>query len=365
MLKNLLKEKTREEVLKQVLDEIADPTHDFPLTDVHPGSVWRTLVEGDVAALVDLYKMVPQIAQAGFLELAKGGWLDLRAENFYDLERKNAVFARYTVTLTSEVGFGPYNIDAGQFWVLAQPNLRYYNVAGGTLQPASTLDLEFIAEEAGARYNVVEGAITKILTPLPGVTAINKEDSLVTAGADEESDSQLRRRTVLRWPELGTGGPPDVYKKWALEAVDSITRVRVVDDHPRGQGTVNVIVAGTGGTGSSDVAKVDEYIQDRRPVTADVLVMAAEVQTVVVEGQVRVLSGNIEAAKDSIAENFLDLQQKMDIGSIVYKAEIVEQIMRAVGVINVVLDSPTTDVLLSDDQIVNFVVNKLTYVEQS
>ena len=58
-----------------------------------------------------------------------------------------------------------------------------------------------------------------------------------------------------------------------------ITKVRVLDQHPRGQGTVDVVVApASGSPTAAQIALAQALVDVRRPVTADVLVIAPTVQ---------------------------------------------------------------------------------------
>lgn len=348
-LADLLKAKTRDEVLQIVLDEMADESHAFPLTDVGVGSVWRTIVEGDVSALADLYQFVPTLARGGLPDLATGDWLDLHAESFYDLPRRPSVFAEHELTLEVESGFGPYDVPVNQLWALAQPDKRFVNTTSATLTSAAPVTVRVRAESPGSAYNVAEGAISTLITALPGVTVANGADSLLVAGADEESDASLRRRLRLRWPAMGVGGPRALYELWALEAVDSVTKVLVLDWHPRGEGTLDVIVWGDGGIGQEDIDAVSLYI-DERKMSYDVRVAGAATVNQQLAGTVTVEAGLLDIAEAEVQANLDDLQAELAIGATIYRAELIERIQVASGVINTVLTTPSGDVVLTDEQ---------------
>mgnify|MGYP000757895645 CR=1 FL=1 len=84
------------------------------------------------------------------------------------------------------------------------------------------MDVLVEAEKEGSRYNVPEGQITRSLTFLNGIDGIsNGEDWIVREGSD----------TFIN----------------AAEAVQGVLFAQADCDHPRGQGTVDVIVTGTAG----------------------------------------------------------------------------------------------------------------------
>lgn len=344
-LDDLIRPRTRDEIRQDLLEELA--RQGFPLTDFVPGSVARHVaVETPALGLEDLWRTVAAIARGGYLSTAEGPWLDLLAEEFFALRRQPAVFARGRVRLTAAQGFGPYTIDPGGLWVGTPDGLRYQNITGGTLPQGGTLDLEVQAEHPGARYNVPTGAITVLHTPLPGVSVTNPPDWLLVAGADEEGDEALRTRCRSRWAELGGGATRHAYEFWARTAHPSVQQVRVLDDHPRGQGTVDVVIWGEGGLGAQVVQAVNAYIQERRPLTVSVAVYAATPRTVAVNATVSVRAGRLSEAQARVAEELAALQREIPIGGTLYRSRLIEALFVRPHVANVVLHSPALDIAL-------------------
>jgi uncharacterized phage protein gp47/JayE len=343
-LRDVLTPKSRDAILQELIDLLREKG--FPITDWHSGGVGRTLLEVDAAALEDLYALVPAIAAGGYLATAQGPWLDLLVESAYGLQRYPATFARGRVVLTAASGFGPYTLEPGDLWLGTPDGLRYHNTTGGVLPMGGILEVEVQAESPGARYNVPAGAITVLHTPLPGVSVTNPPDWLLEAARDEETDEELRRRARLRWASLGTGATRAAYEFWALNAHPAVTKVRVLDDHPRGQGTVDVVIWGEGGIGADVVDVVDAYIQERRPLTANVLVYSATPRTVDVEATVYVRAGYLSQAQAAAAEELAALQRATPIGGILYRSALIEALFARPYVVNVVLAQPTGDVPL-------------------
>ena len=343
-LRDLLTPKGRDAIVQELIDLLRE--RGFPITDWHPGGVGRTILEVDAAALEDLYALVPAIAAGGYLSTAQGPWLNLLVESAYGLQRYPATFARGRVVLTAEPGFGPYTLEPGDLWLGTPDGLRYHNTAGGILPMGGILEVAVQAESPGARYNVPAGAITVLHTPLPGVSVTNPPDWLLEAAREEEADEELRRRARLRWASLGTGATRAAYEFWALNANPAVTKVRILDDHPRGQGTVDVVIWGEGGLGASVVSAVDAYIQERRPLTANVLVYSATPRTVDVEATVYVRAGYLSQAQAAVAAELAALQRVTPIGGILYRSALIEALFARPYVVNVVLAQPTGDVVL-------------------
>ena len=121
-------------------------------------------------------------------------------------------------------------------------------VEAAVLQKGSrSVDVLVEAEKEGSRYNVPEGQITRSLTFLNGIDGIsNGEDWIVREGSDTEDDEGLRTRALRSWSELAARSIEDTFIN-AAEAVQGVLFAQADCDHPRGQGTVDVIVTGTAG----------------------------------------------------------------------------------------------------------------------
>ena len=355
-LEQLLQPRSQSQVLARLISILQ--SKGYAPNDWIAGSEQRTLIELYAEAIAELEAVRLAITQGGYLETATGPFLDLYAYNVYGLLRKEATFERQRFTLTCSSGFGPYTIQPNQLWAGAG-NLRFNNVAGGVLNPGSTLSLEFRAESPGTAYRLALGSGTTLFTPLPGVTIVN--DQVIEAAIDEETDAQLRERCRLRWAELGYGGTAAAYRSWALSADPSITKVRVLDQNPRGQGTVDVVVWGEGGLGSGAVAAANNIIQQKRPLTADVQVYAATAVNVTITATIRVRTGFLSQAQGQAAAALAALQAGVPIGGIIYRSAIIEALFVS-NVIDVALSAPVTDVTLSSVQAAQFNAN-LTWIE--
>jgi uncharacterized phage protein gp47/JayE len=151
---------------------VATPT--FGQTAWQPFSWQRRILELEAEAGGDVDALVSAIAAGGYLDEAAAAWLDLYCDNVYDELRHEAIQAKGVCVLTDAGNGGPYSIAAGQLWVAtADGTLRFVNTTAGSLPEGETLALEFAAESPGAAFNVGNGAIAQLITPLPGVTVAN------------------------------------------------------------------------------------------------------------------------------------------------------------------------------------------------
>lgn len=115
------------------------------------------------------------------------------------------------------------------------------------LSSENTAKVPVEAEVAGSKYNLPAGQINRCMIHLEGIKTItNQADWIKEVGADTEEEESLRERTLNAWAELSSRPIAMKYKN-VCEAVEGVLYVRVDDLHPRGQGTIDIIVTSTAG----------------------------------------------------------------------------------------------------------------------
>lgn len=335
-LSDLMRTRNREQVVLRMLYKLgADPTlgPNFAPTNYVPGDPLRTLLELAGEGIADVERLAAVLAEAGYLQTASGSWLSLLTESDYGIGRQASTFARGTVRLVAAPG-AAINVPSGLI-VGTASGLKYFTTEGGTVPAGGILDVPVVAEQPGSVYNVAVGGVSRLHTPLPGLAVTNLAGWLTAAGAEEESDAALRRRASLRWAERGGGATRDAYEYAALSAHPAVDRVAVLDEHPRGQGTVDVVVWGSGGIGLEVVAAVDAAVQQRRPLTADVLVYAANERVVPVGLEIYAPFGDRLTIEAEVHRNLDALQRGLGIGERLYASQIVEAAHSPAGVLDV------------------------------
>ena len=118
------------------------------------------------------------------------------------------------------------------------------------------------AENEGTRYNVPQGQITTSLTYIGEVEISNGEDWITREGSDTEDDESARTRTLRSWSELAQRAIEDAFINTA-EGVPGVLFAQADCDHPRGQGTVDVIVTGTAGEATEGLLKLVREAVDK------------------------------------------------------------------------------------------------------
>ena len=347
-LQDLLAARTREEVVARMLLALGRPDlTGLPVTDWHSGGVTRTLVEIGGEAIADVERRLEQLGYGGYLQTASGEWLDELVQSQYGLTRQAATFARGLVTFSGAAGVSA-ELEAGLL-VQTTSGRQYSTLERASLPAGGTVSVLVQAQEPGSAANVARDAITQMVAPLPGVRVSNVGSWLVNAGADRETDAALRLRAQLQWPALGGGMTRAAYEHAALSAAPAVDRVLILDEHPRGQGTVDVVVWGTGGIGAEDVAAVNAVVQARRPLTTDVQVYAATERPVVLDLQLYApLLSEVEkvAAEAAVIGGMEQLARETPIGGTLYHAQVIEVAMQPAGVLDAVVQGRPADTVL-------------------
>lgn len=134
------------------------------------------------------------------------------------------------------------------------------------------------AEAPGTYYNIAPGRITISMIHLDGMDYVtNEEDWLFEEGAEEEDLEDLRDRCMSSWAELATRTIEEKLRN-AAKSVPGVLDARIDAQHPRGQGTVDVIVTGAAGEASPElIRRVGEAIEPLKGNYEDYLVKSSEV----------------------------------------------------------------------------------------
>jgi uncharacterized phage protein gp47/JayE len=262
----------------------------------------RGMIELWCWGLWQLYLFLALVLKQAFPDTATGLWLDLHCKQV-GVTRRAATKAVGTVNFTRAGVAGNVLIPAGRV-VRTKPDgagriYRYVTTAAAVLADGTTeVAVAVTAEEYGAAANASIGMISEIVTVIPGVDAVeNRLNWLVSEGADREEDDSLRERYRLAWKVLN-GCTKYAYEAWAKE-ITGVVQVKIRDQHPRGEGTVDVVIIGSAGAPTEAlIDAVDANINgtgngdEKRPINDDVLVVGADLVETAIVAELEIFSGD-------------------------------------------------------------------------
>ncbi len=183
----------------------------------------------------------------------------------------------------------------------------------------------------GADGNVGANTVTVINTTVgSGLTVTNP--AAMTGGSDREDDESLRRRIIedISTPSTGTN---KAYYKGLAESVNGVYSANVVP-RIRGNGTVNVYIAGRGAVlGSTYINRVQSLMNSGRELNVSVRVYAATLSNVAVSLTLTVKSGyEFEDVKAEVEEKIREYFASLQVGQSVYVSSLSAAISSVQGV---------------------------------
>ena len=295
-----------------------------------------------------LYGFVDWLAQQLLYDTAEAEYLE-RWATIWGVSRKAAAQATGTVTFTVQTGA----VVASDTLLQALDGVQYQTTADAT-GTAPTYTAPVIAVVAAASGNRSAGQQMTLVSPVAGVmpTAVAGE---LSGGADVETDDALRSRLLSRIQAPPQGGSESDYVTWALE-VAGVTRAWVYPQE-LGAGTVTVrFVRDLDGTGAAivpdttEVAAVQSYIDQLRPVTAQVTVLAPV--AVPLNFAISGLLPDTTSVRTAIEAELQDLLlREASPGGTILLSRISAAISAAAGESDHVLTSPSANVVSTTGQI--------------
>ncbi|WP_027178606.1 baseplate J/gp47 family protein [Maridesulfovibrio bastinii] len=353
----------REEIftrINEVQDEYSDKGWLPNRLNLNKGVI-RGLIEVFAFSLFKLYELLAIILENAFPKTSTGDWADLHAEQL-ELTRKVATKASGNVVFNGEES-GNVKIPAGRIIKTAPDGTgavyRFITTKEAVIPDGQTrVTVPVEAEEYGRGANAAAGQICEISTTISKVTAVtNTSDWLISEGADEETDAQLGQRYVLRWMEKN-GCTKYAYASWAM-SISGVIAVKVLDQHPRGQGTVDVVVKGANGIPTNELlSKVHDAISSNFPINDDWIVKGPKSVPVVINAELVLVSGSaseiISEVQNRITTLFTDPTTvpsitPLQIGEDLTRDRLVSTIMAVSGVKLINWKSPITDVFVAAD----------------
>ena len=269
-----------DEEMEKVQGELED--EGFPITNFKKGGIFYHLCRMLVAIYIELKELARAIANSCFIKHAEGDWLKIKAAD-YSKQQKGAKAAKGYVTIYRNEYNNALQVTKGHCFK-AEPDaggkeLKFYcceNTVIDAGEPAGRVLVE--AEAPGTFYNIAPGRITISMIHLDGMDYVtNEEGWLFEEGAEEEDLEDLRDRCMGSWAELATRTIEEKLRN-AAKSVPGVLDARIDAQHPRGQGTVDVIVTGAAGEASPElIRRVGEAIEPLKGNYEDYLVKSSEV----------------------------------------------------------------------------------------
>lgn len=265
---------TYEAIMKRMLDTIPNTI------DKRQGSIIYDAIAPCAAELAQMYIELDRILQLGFASTANGVYLERRASEL-GVARKLATKAK-RLGLFYDKENSPFDVPIGSRFAVDD---IYYVVLEKISLGSYLLECEMVGEIG----NIPEGRMVAI-NYVPNL-AVAELTEIIVPGTDDETDTSLYNRYLIRARLPATSGNAYHYRQWALE-VPGVGAAKVFPLW-RGSGTVKVIVIDHERRPAEPelVNAVYDYLEKVRPIGATVTVQSAEAKEVDVTATVVLAPG--------------------------------------------------------------------------
>lgn len=265
-------------------------------------------------------------------------------------DRLEAVVATGPVLFTGAVGA---LLDAGT--LLQRDDGARFRVVATVKLTATTGGAALEALDAGVLGNTEAGTILRLVSPVLGLNDVfTVAPPGLLGGTEQESIETLRGRVIRSYRIVPHGGAKGDYETWALE-VAGVTRAWVVR-HWMGPGTVGVFFVRDGDIDiiptPDACAAVLTYIEQERPVTAEVYVLPPVEKPVQYQLKVTPDSGVVRRAVEAA---LIDLHNReSELGEGLLGTHIGEAISGAAGERDHQRISPGGDVSAAANELLTY-----------
>lgn len=303
----------------------------FVITNFSKGGVFYILLRIAIHIGVQLKQLAVDLINSAFMKHCPDDWVEIRAadysktldegektEGYLTITRKDTSravrIARGHPFRTTPDAYGGY--------------LRFYALED-TILPANQATQKVLvqAEEIGTAYNVETGKITVSMVHIEGdATVTNEEDWITNEGQEKETAEHLRKRCINS-RALIAERTIDRKLKSTVEEVPGVAVAYIDSQHPRGQGTVDIIVTGNSGTASPELIEdVEEAIEPLTGSYGDYLVKSSTQQkqdieiTVYIEKNVS--TAGYQDTIESLIRNMMDIKTRDEL-NVLYRDSII------------------------------------------
>jgi len=271
-----------------------------------------------------------------------------RWASIWGISRKAATFATGTVLLTGNDGA---EIPSGT--AIQRVDGTRYLTQATVLIAGGEAEVDVAAELSGTAGNEAAAVAVSLVSPISGVASVAEvgADGIV-GGEDPEEDEALRGRVLARMRAAPAGGAVHDYEAWAL-SVPGVTRVWVRPGWT-GVGSVGVLFVRDDDEDiiptEDHVTEVEEAIEELRPVTADVVVLAPAALELDLTIDLSPDSAVVRAAVEASLRAFI--KREAEPGGTLRRSRISEAISVAAGESHHTLTLPAADVVAGAGELV-------------
>lgn len=338
------------ETRKNILDRLKQyytETAGDKVNIIEGGFAWDTL-SANSKEFEKAYAEMALIIEASFPQTSWGNWLTKKAEE-HGIIRQEATNSSVILTITGQAGVA---VSEGALFS-TNDGKNFITVETKKIESTGTVDIKAQSQDVGTSCNVDAETITKIPMSIYGVSAVTNKNSAYD-GFDEETDEELLERLLFKVRQPATSGNKNHYIIWATN-VKGVGGVKVLPLW-NGNGTVKVIITNAENEIASEdlIAKVQNYIDEQRPIGATVTVVSPKPLNIDIGLKVTKGSGNPNEIKNVVNDFFKTTAFEREYVSYAQVGKVILEKATITGVqdySNLTLNNKTENIALTDEQL--------------
>lgn len=358
IVKNIIPIPDEEEEMEKIQRELE--AEGFPVTSFKKGGICYHIIRIFLKIYIEVKKLARDILNSCFIRHAEGDWLKIKAADFSKYQ-KEAKRTKGYITIYRDEYANALLVTKGHCFKTepdaAGNELKFYCCENTIIDAGEKTGKVLVeAEKAGALYNIKPGRINVSMIHLEGVSSVeNEEDWIFEEGAEEEDLEELRDRCMSSWAELATRTIEEKLRNRA-RSVPGVLGVRIDARHPRGQGTVDVIVTGTAGEASPELLrKISEAIEPLKGNYEDYLIKSSTIVRQDFELVIYLAADMATDGVDQKAEELIDdlMNLRRDELNILYRDSIIKKLSTNIDNYKKTdIIRPAEDIILGEDKVI-------------
>ena len=323
---------------KEILQELINNSK--AKTGIFEGTFQYDALSSNSIEFAKVEVELEELNKVAFADTSYGEYLTMLAKQ-YGVIRKEATKATGTLTVK-----GTGTIYAGATFA-TESGIQFVATENTYIKENGKINIE--ASIAGVIGNVDAETINVISMSIPGINSvINSEPTI--GGYNEETDAELLDRYLFKVRNPATSGNKNNYELWARE-IEGVGGARCIPLW-NGNGTVKVVVidANLNIADETLLNKVRTYLEEEKPIGADLTVVSATPVNVKVAANIYG-SVNEDEFKEKVYMYFKDIGFNRGYVSI---AHIGKTLLECSGVIdydNLTLNGEAKNIPLTEEEL--------------
>lgn len=348
-----------DEEMENIRQELED--EGFKINNFNKGGIFYIIIRIFVTIYIELKNLARSVVNNLFVAHAEEEWLEIKGADF-GKTRNEAVNARGYITIYRSDYSNALQVTKGHMFKtkpdLNGNELKYYAVDTTVINAGEEVGKILVeAENSGTRYNVSTGMISISMIHLDGVERVSNEAGwLQKEGADIEDIERFRQRVEESWSEVAELTTEDKLMNVA-RGVSGVLDVKIDAQHPRGQGTTDIIITGTGGEATEELLKaVEEETRYLKGNYDDFLYKSSEVVIQDISLTLYIAKGEakdgIKEQAESVISNMMQLSNRTELNCL-YMDDIRYMLKKEIASYKrVMFNSPEEDIELENHKVV-------------